>query len=95
MNEIRWKWDSEEGTLWDFIEIVQWTLVLHRLGREKSGGIYDIACSPKLTKEKAEEYGMDLYAVAKSMAECGRDAVDLIEAGIRKKEQEKEKHEYE
>ena len=74
MNDIIWKWDSEEGTLWNFIEIVQWTLVLRRLGREKSDRIYDIACSPKLTQEKAEEYGMDLYAVAKSMAECGRDA---------------------
>jgi hypothetical protein len=72
-----WRW---EGDLWSFIEIVQWALVFHQLGKEPSPDFSEIMASPEGVRSKAEEYGMTWRAIAKEMIRCGNDAMSMLDA---------------
>ncbi len=75
MKRKEWHWN---GSLWCFIEIVQWALVFHKLGTEKPPKWNEIMASPELVLTKAEEYGMTKRAIAMEMIKCGNDAIKLL-----------------
>ena len=74
-NAEEWRWD---GSLWGFIEIVQWAVLFHRLGTEKPVGWSEIMTSPDMVRTKAEEYGLTYRAIAKEMVRQGSAALKLI-----------------
>ena len=76
MEQKEWHWN---GSLWSFIEIVQWALVFHRLGTEKPPKWNEIMASPELVLSKAEEYGMTLRTIAMEMVKCGNAAIKLLD----------------
>ena len=76
MEQKEWQWT---GSLWSFIEIVQWALVFHKLGIEKPQKWNEIMASPELVLSKAEEYGMTQRAVAIEMIKCGNAAIKLLD----------------
>ena len=76
VNHEEWRW---EGDLWSFIEIVQWALVFHQLGKEPSPELSEIMISPERVRSKAEEYGMTWRAIAKEMIRCGNDALSMLD----------------
>ncbi len=71
-----WHW---EGTLWVFIEIIQWAFVYHRLGKEQPKDWIDIITSPERVRAKAAEYGMTWRAIAREMVRCGNDAMGMLD----------------
>lgn len=76
MPRKEWRW---EGGLWSFIEIVQWALVFHRLGKEDMPGWNDIMTSPERVRAKAEEYGMTWKAIAREMVRHGSNALSMLD----------------
>ena len=82
-----WKWD---GTLWDFVEIVQWAFVFKKLSKEHHEDCYKIVTDPKKKKKKAEEYGMTLYAISKEMVEHGNEAIEMLELIEKRKRAEQD-----
>lgn len=76
MDRQEWRW---EGGLWDFIEIVQWAFVFHRLGREQPDGWNDIVSSPERVRSAADGYGMTYQAIAREMVRCGNDAMNMLD----------------
>ena len=76
MENKEWSWD---GSIWEFIETIKWSLVLLRLGREKPESWTDILNNPDLVKKKAAEYGMNNWAISKEMVRIGTDAIKMLE----------------
>lgn len=74
--KTEWKYD---GTLWDFIEIVQWSLVMREVMDHKKDELWTIMASPELVRNAADEYGITYQAVADEMVRCGRDAQTMLE----------------
>ena len=80
MENKEWSWD---GTVWGFIEVIQWALVFKRLGREQPEAWTDIVTNPDLVQQKAAEYGMNNWAISKEMVRIGTDAIKMLEIAER------------
>ena len=76
METKEWSWD---GTIWEFVDVIKWSLVFRRLGREKPEGWTDIVNVPDLVKKKAAEYGMNEWTISKEMVRIGTDAIKMLE----------------
>ncbi len=76
MENKEWNWD---GTIWEFVDVIKWSLVFRRLGREKPEGWTDIVNDPDLVKKKAAEYGMNEWTISKEMVRIGTDAIKMLE----------------
>lgn len=68
MAESEWCW---HGSVWGFLDIVQWAFVFQRLAEEKCSNMVDIMESQELVRKKAEEYGMTYFALTKEMLRNG------------------------
>lgn len=68
MAETEWRW---HGSVWGFLDIVQWAFVFQRLAEENCPDMVDIIESPELVRKKAEEYGMTYFALTKEMLRNG------------------------
>ena len=74
-----WHWD---GTIWDFVETIQWTLVFRQLSKEKPLGWSKMVSDPKIVEQKANEYGMTYRAITNEMLRIGghlKNMLDIIE----------------
>ncbi len=74
-----WHWD---GTIWDFVETIQWTLVFRRLSKEKPLGWSKMVNDPKIVEQKSNEYGMTYRAITNEMLRIGghlKNMLDIIE----------------
>lgn len=80
MENKEWSWD---GTVWEFIDVIQWALVFGHLGKEGSEGWADIVTNPDLVKKKAAEYGMNNWTISKEMVRIGTDAIKMLEIAER------------
>lgn len=72
-----WKW---EGTLWDFVDVVQWAMLMHRLAQDHVPDKGRILSNPDLARERAEAYGITRRAVVREMLRIGRDAEAMFKA---------------
>lgn len=76
-----------EGSLYEFLGIVQWSLTVrqaHKDGREDG---FDIATNPKKNLEAAEEYGITTENLIKELVRLGREAEDSVEYNLYKMEE--------
>lgn len=87
MDNQEWRW---EGGIWSFIEIVQWALVFHKLGKEGKSDFAETMSSPEKVMQKADEYGMSMRAITKEMLRIGEDAESMFWAIDETKHREKE-----
>ena len=76
MPEKDWKWD---GSLWEFLEIVQWTLVTRQLGKDQPEGWSKMITNPQMIDMKAEEYGITLRAINDEMYRISQDGKRMFE----------------
>lgn len=70
-----WHWD---GSIWDFIETIQWTLVFMQLSKDKPEGWSEMVSAPKTIKKKAAEYGMPFRAITDEMLRIGSDLNNML-----------------
>ena len=68
-----WKWD---GTLWDFVEIVQWAMVVRDVG--KHNGNLDIISDPKRALDYAYDHGITRRAVVREMQRIAKDGANML-----------------
>ena len=72
-----WKW---EGTLWDFVDVVQWAMLMHRLNETHETDAWEILSDPRRVREKAEEHGITRRAIVREMLRIGRDGEAIFRA---------------
>ena len=77
MNREKHKWHWE-GSIWYFLDIVQWAFVYHKVGTEKPDNWTEIMRNPELVKQKAEEYGMTYDAIIDEMLRIGKDGKNML-----------------
>jgi len=74
MND-NWKFD---GTIWDFIETIQWALVIREASKRNDPDIGIIMTTPNLIFRKADEYGITREAIISEMLTIGATARNLL-----------------
>ena len=67
-----------EGTILDFIDLVQWVLVLRKLCEEGEESRFEILCHPELVRQEAADLGITKEALVREMLRIGRDAESMI-----------------
>lgn len=72
-----WRFD---GTLWEFVETVQWVLVLRQLKKADRPDIAEIVVSPEKIEAAAEEYGITMRATVNEMLRISKDALNMYRA---------------
>ena len=68
-----WKWN---GTLWDFVEIIQLAMVVRDVG--KTNGDLDIISDPKRVLEYAYDHGITRRAVIREMLRIATDGANML-----------------
>jgi hypothetical protein len=72
-----WKFD---GSMWEFIDIMKWSLVVREARRRGEENCFEIMCTPELIEIKSEEYGITVPRIAEEMVRIGGDMIDLLNA---------------
>lgn len=70
-----WRWN---GTIWDFVAVIQWALVYREVGLQKRPDFATIMSSPELVKEEAVKLGITEEAIVREMLRIGKDASGLM-----------------
>lgn len=78
-----WSWD---GSLWEFVDAVQWSCVCLKMYKDGCQNLSDVVSNSKLWQEQATKYGMTDGAVIREMLRLGSEALRHLDADdMRKK----------
>ena len=72
-----WRW---EGTLWDFVDIVQWAMLMHILSERHEADTWNILSNPSLVREKADSFGLTRRAIVSELLRIGTDGEAMFKA---------------
>lgn len=88
MNET-WKFN---GSMWEFIDIVKWSLVVREAIKRGEENYFDIMRKQELIESKSEEYGITIPRIAEEMVRIGGDMIELLKVAdeTRRKNSESE-----
>lgn len=75
MLDSDWRWD---GTLWDFVEIVQWAMVFHTVAKNNEPDAWKAVSDPKLVREYEDKHGITRRAVVSEMLRIGNDGANMF-----------------
>ena len=71
---MQWKW---KGTLWDFVDTVQWAMLMHELAEEKKPGLGAIMSSPDRVKQETTARGITRRAIVREMLRVAQDGMEM------------------
>ena len=77
IDTLDWRW---EGTLWDFVDVVQWAMLMHRLNETHETDAWEILSDPERVRKKAENYGITRRAIVREMLRIGQDGEAVFRA---------------
>ena len=75
MNKQEWKYN---GSVWDFIDMVKWSVVAQYLVRKERDDVVDILRNPEDIKKFAEQMGITDRAMADELRRIGEKAERLF-----------------
>ena len=73
--DSEWKWT---GTLWDFVDIVQWAVAFHTIARNHEPDGWKIVSNPDLVREYEDRLGITRRAVVKEMLRIAQDGANMF-----------------
>ncbi len=76
-SDSEWRWD---GTLWDFVDAVQWALVVRDIEKNNASPEWSIISNPRRCVDYANERGITRRAVVREMMRIATDGADMFRA---------------
>lgn len=70
-----WRWD---GTLWDFVDIVQWAMVFHTVAKNHEPDAWKIVSDRKLVRDYEDAHGITRRSVVSEMLRIGKDGANMF-----------------
>ena len=71
---MQWKW---KGTLWDFVDTVQWAMLMSELAEEKKSDLGAIMSSPDRVRQEANARGITRRAIVREMLRIAQDGMEM------------------
>lgn len=71
----QWKFD---GSIWEFLGIVQWAFVFRALGQSGRSHVLEIVSKPDQVEAAAQEHGITYRALVSEMQRISKDALRMF-----------------
>jgi len=71
---MQWKW---KGTLWDFVDTVQWAMLMHELAEEQKTDLGAIMSSSDRVVQEANARGITRRAIVREMLRIAQDGMEM------------------
>lgn len=71
---MQWIW---KGTLWDFVDTVQWAMLMHELAEEQKTDLGAIMSSSDRVVQEANARGITRRAIVREMLRIAQDGMEM------------------